>query len=589
MRPLIQELKAKFVSDDGIWAYLDDITMEVSSEAIYCAVVNYLEARQSHYGPKINKSKSWFKSIGELRSVGAALLGSWVGGPQSPLENGGYQLVIDATEQVRRVFLPRRDEHGHLVPPLASGMTCQEQILLLRQCFHPTIGHLLRTMHPDIIEIAAEEFDSVVQRALELILAGSYTSIEVPALGENASSALHLPVRLGGAGFVSQAAIAPYASACSLTTSFTMLLKRKYIICPEIITQYQSAIQMCAFNLNCKPSDLLEGLVDEDEEGGEEQQTEEEVDTKGMQKKCCDVMNEVAWLHLWRRLSEDEKVRLMENSGKMGRAWMLAVPSSALTTLSDEEVRYGMRTVLMDEMVPMQGSSGTCGCGSFDSAMHHLACKDTSVLRTQRHTAVKEALKDAVETMTKLPVSKEVAVGHNLVADLVITTNDGKYAALDVAVVCPHGHTAPEPVEPSVTQWPSHLQVDGPTTTSSSVSPVPKEVHPSSVVRKFREGCWEGAVGFWLGSNETRKKSHYKELVQVGGTFFPFVITSGGCLGKCAVELMKEVGKWSAGGATKARELRFLYARVSVVLLKYNSRMSRAAHVSSNTSTMMAE
>jgi hypothetical protein len=359
-----------------------------------------------------------------------------------------------------------------------------------------------------------------------------------------------------------------------------MLLKRKYLICPEVITQYQSAIQMCAFNLNVKPSDLLEGLVDDDEVEGDEQ-TDEDVDTKGMQKRCCDVMNEVAWLHLWRKLSEDDKVRLMENSGKMGRAWMLAVPSSALTTLSDEEVRYGMRSVLMDEVMPAQGS-GVCGCGSLNSTMHHLACKDTSILRTQRHTAVKEALKDAIESLTKLPVSKEVAVGHNLVADLVITTNDGKYAALDVAVVCPHGHTAPEPEEPDVMQWPSHLQIDGPTAASSGASPVPKELHPSSAVRKFRDGCWEGAVGFWLGKNETRKKSHYKELVQVGGTFFPFVITSGGCLGKCAVEFMKEVSKWSMGGSTKARELRFLYARVSAVLLKYNSRMSRAAQVNSN-------
>jgi hypothetical protein len=144
MRPLIEELKAAdFVSDDGIWAYLDDITMEVCSKDTYEGVLSYLEKRQAHYGPKINKAKSWFKPIGELKQSGAPLLGSWVGGPQVALENGGYQLVINATEQVRRVFLPKTDEHGHVVPPLVSGLTCQEQILLLSLLifFHLVIIH----------------------------------------------------------------------------------------------------------------------------------------------------------------------------------------------------------------------------------------------------------------------------------------------------------------------------------------------------------------------------------------------------------------------------------------------------------------
>src|SRR5690606_8267610 len=131
---------------------------------------------------------------------------------------------------------------------------------------------------------------------------------------------------------------------------------------------------------------------------------------RGVQKRACDVAHEVTWFHWFRSLlsSEEEKVRALDNLGKLGRAWLQAIPTSPLTTLSDAEVRYGVRNVLM---IRSGGGGGVCAwCGGANHEMHHLSCRRTSALRTMRHTAIKEAIIDTVGRMTGLTVHREVFI-----------------------------------------------------------------------------------------------------------------------------------------------------------------------------------
>jgi hypothetical protein len=364
---------------------------------------------------------------------------------------------------------------------------------------------------------------------------------------------------------------------------------------------------MCAYNLNVKPSDLMKDLdsVDvDDENNGQEGEGDDDNDgddgddnlqvivdaapqVRHIQKHACDIANEVAWFHHYKTLSPDERVLALENMGKMGRSWLQQLPVCPATSLTDEEVRHGLRCIMLDPMVMSsnQGGSsggngvGVCRCGVSDGPMHHLACKNTSVLRTKRHTAIKDAINTSISSMTRLPTMIEAKVAQGVIADIVVTMDNGRVGALDVAVVSTHGHVAPEPDEPNTSSWASHLQPshDEPSASSSSTTPLDPNIHPAKVVREFRSGCFEGAIGTWLDKAEGRKQHHYRSLTSVGTSFWPIIISSGGCMGKSACEFIKCLSKWSKGGQGGKKELRFLYGRIGVVLLRYSSRMSRAA------------
>jgi hypothetical protein len=368
-------------------------------------------------------------------------------------------------------------------------------------------------------------------------------------------------------------------------------------IADDLATDYSRPIRMCLFNLahskstgppsnqprQHQPSaannpitsqDIVQLALDLAESSSEH-----------MQKKCVEVVHEVQWLHLYQSLSDSDRKRLLDNAGRFGRAWMFALPTSPVTTLTDAQVRYGLRCALLDPLLEVQSTTNVCECGQHDGPMHHLGCANTSSLRTKRHNAICLALKEGIESFGTLGgVKSEVQLAHGVVADLLIDMDLGRWKAVDVAVVSPHRDTAPEPDAPDQSAWPTHLRnsATGPVTPHPASSALQAQhqaapaPHPLDQIVEYRKGCWDGAVGLTIARAEQRKKHHYRSISSGPTSLAPFIITTGGSVGSEASEfwkLMQAQAKVADNGAAK---LRFLSSRIGIVLLRFNTSIAQA-------------
>lgn len=174
MRPLIERLQDHLGDRAGvILAYLDDVFVKINGpteearKEVFDDIVDFMTRIDNnddgHGGGftksnlKINPKKCWYLGKDQLRARGHEILGTWVGGPNDYFTNEGAAELADAiTDRVERYTKQVFD----------LGMTLQERLLLLRYCWAPKLGHLLRTMHPGIMSKAAGRFDDVIVRAV---------------------------------------------------------------------------------------------------------------------------------------------------------------------------------------------------------------------------------------------------------------------------------------------------------------------------------------------------------------------------------------------------------------------------------------
>jgi hypothetical protein len=249
-----------------------------------------------------------------------------------------------------------------------------------------------------------------------------------------------------------------------------------------------------------------------------------------------------------------------------------------------------------------------CICGRHDGPVHHLSCPTTCGLRTKRHNAIVDALKEGIESFTSpnqnsnlsavstafqgnstttttaapsISVKKEVQIAQGLVADLLVDLGQGKWKAIDVAIIAPGNDPVPEPSTlPDVSSWPTHLKdsPDGPTT-PRHVNPnneVTQHKHPFQQLTSFRRDVFESSIGYSIGRWEHKKRLHYKQLNPATTTLSPFVITAGGSIGGEATGLwnfFKSHAKLAYNGHSK---MRFICSRIGIILLKYNTSIAQA-------------
>jgi hypothetical protein len=179
-------------------------------------------------------------------------------------------------------------------------------------------------------------------------------------------------------------------------------------------------------------------------------------------------------------------------------------------------------------------------------------------------------LHDAIKSITDLPVKSETQVSPKAVADLLVNLGAGKFRAVDVAIVSPYLDLAPEPEAPNTDTWPNHLKNTEPS--QEQVSDDDLTEHVLSRVKRFRQGCWEGAIGLTITRHENRKRAHYSGMNSLTAMLCPFVMTSGGSIGKGATEMWNFIKKSASdSGARRNAKLRFACSRVGVTLLKMNA------------------
>jgi hypothetical protein len=496
---------------------------------------------------------------------------------------------------------------------------------------------LIRTLNPSSIHDECEQFDQQVIKCLEKIVYDSVVESE-SQLNQTAIMIAQLPIRLGGLGLFSQLTLAPYASACSLIMSSKVLNDKGFQVDDQLIMRFSRAIKMCIFNSNNQElspsikavmqnqnipvtSSILNQLTySTSSNPSTDTQVPTTTNTTSSsvtqpstlssslvasskdcvinQKNSTDLIHEVAWLNIFKSLDSQTQHRFLDNGGRFGRAWIFALPTSQSTTLSDAQVRYGLRTILLDQFAETISPGNICRCSRPDHPMHHLGCPSTNGLRTRRHNAIVDALKDGLDGMG-VKSKKEVQINTRLVADLLINMDQGKWKAVDVAVVSTHLSTSlsAQPDLPDESTWPPHLRVNTneenevDVSSSSTTTPTtfsvggdgvetsnsnPQAIHPMTQIVSYRHGCWEGSVGLAISSTEHMKRNHYKSINPNTTTLSQFILTSGGSCGGEANSLWKYISNQSKICDNGKSKMRYLCSRVGVILLRFNSSIAEA-------------
>ena len=285
IKSLVAELKADWAVGGRIWAYLDDIFLEVRDQQHADDIVRHLNHQnvRATYGLSINADKCRFFSGTHLRSVGCDVLGSWVGGPD---DNSNQGAALGKKQALR---LRERT-------PCLDSLPLQQRLILLRWCCFPCMVHLLRSQHPTVSLEGATDFDRAVEDAL---------ARWVGPLSEAARVVAHLPTRLGGLGMFRQATLGSVAAGASFVLSHGFLRERGSPLSERQCNRMRGCVKVCADNLNLQTDDLL---------------AVEEWKNPHLQRRAAEVLHERAWDALFKSLDFEKRRRLLESSSPLARA-----------------------------------------------------------------------------------------------------------------------------------------------------------------------------------------------------------------------------------------------------------------------------
>ena len=134
------------------WSLLDDLNLAPKVPGGLWLAVDYMERAEfkATYGLTVNRDKCWYFLQHHMRTEGAAVLGSWIGGPNHERSRGS-ELTVDAAK-----VLEKR------IASLGPSLTLQHRMILLRVCYVPTLNYLLRTLPPRVGVAGVERFDNIV-------------------------------------------------------------------------------------------------------------------------------------------------------------------------------------------------------------------------------------------------------------------------------------------------------------------------------------------------------------------------------------------------------------------------------------------
>ena len=549
IKPLVEKLKADYAVGGRIWAYLDDIFLEVETEDKAKEVIEFLGSQDvaSTYGLRVNPAKCTFIAGNTLRDEGCEVLGSWIGGPDNNT-NQGAQLGRDAAGR-----LSERVEG-------LDTLSLQERLILLRWCFFPTMVHLLRSQHPDVSKDGAVAIDLEVERSLERW---------VGALSATAKVVAHLPTRLGGLGLFRQEALSTIAAGSSFVLSQGVLNSRAMPLSVLQIDRMRPCVQLCADNLDMP----VETLTSEDE-----------WKNPHMQRRAAEVMHERVWKALFNSLELEDRRRLVEASMPLARAWLHSLPTSNPTTLRDVEVRYALHRTLLFTLHAEPNSAVCSKCNSRHDALHHLSCSSTKSIRTNRHNTVRRALAQALRQTTGT-VQEERTEG-GLRHDILLSDGELGKKFVDVGITT----TSATPVGPI--SWPSAEEVVEALAAEKRQPPQEPDLfwethrsephhRDSDSIRVFRKLCGDKLVHTRLAHMCTVKRNHFQQgYTQAPGTpnstFIPFVLSAAGGVSKEATELLRDAMLTKHKAGERAKFKKFIYGRLSVTLIKYATMMAQS-------------
>lgn len=358
IRALLERLETALGEEHVVMAYLDDIFIISKEPGALLAAKRAVEGNPE--GLSLNVSKCREYTRGEIQSSGVRLLGTCVG----PFEARNNF----ATEAVRASI-------DKLEALMETDVSAQVKLLLVRMCIQQEQRHLLRSLDTRDCSDLWVWLDSVLQDAA-LQSRGSEQD------GEYDQDIASLPVREGGLGILSHGEIAPHARVAAKHSSDNFLapvLASKGIVLPPIPSSHQSQGARCKVVFRARREELLQ------------------------------------------RLSQDQRLQLLDGASLLGRKWLGVIPFTPTLHLSDREVGAALqRRTLLASSQPLCER-----CGLPSGQNHSDTCPAMPNNRMARHEQAKHLFCRHLGRASRTSVEKEPICRNSLLRTDIRATGPG--------------------------------------------------------------------------------------------------------------------------------------------------------------------
>ena len=276
--------------------YLDDLVLFTNS-GMKQTIVNHLKSADvfDRFNLRVNITKTQEFNTESLHHTPMKILGSYVGGTTNSQTNP------TAVNFVRKAATRLQDRLDLLDP-----LTIQERLLLLRLCFFPVLGYLIRTMHPNLTLDGDVEFDHVVVGAIAR-WAGTVPENLLPT----SVSIIHLPTKHGGLGLFQQQQIRKFAFSSSFVLCLSVLRARKIPLSSATYTDLSEFTKLCASNLDLPTDELLDDA---------------QALCPHIQRRACDLLHERTWKTTYTALDTIGRLRFAEGTCPLARSWLQVFP-----------------------------------------------------------------------------------------------------------------------------------------------------------------------------------------------------------------------------------------------------------------------
>ena len=416
---------------------------------------------------------------------------------------------------------------------LEDSMPTQCAFILLRASGVPRFNYLNRTSLPQDTRMAARSFDALVVQTLARKL-----GVDPESLSDATRALIRLPARHGGAGLISQEEIGPLAFLGSLAQAAYLLndpmLRARVCANPllrQALEEMEGRIEALDDARHLLPDDRsLPGLLDlygneqlvrahrpatvaptvpappplpprhRQVRGGGGPQARRVHPAEHLQRLLSSELHSARQRALLGTLPLAHRVAVQSAGGTHGSAWLNAIPTDPLTTMSDEEYRVALHIRMRHPPATLMSH---CVCDGridvSDAQNHYLGCPQLMhSTGTYRHNMVTQALASVFRRAgASVQVEAPTGVGFRRFDILAIFAH--RTLALDVSVPHPTCRT--------------YL-----------------------AARRLTE---EGAVA--ARAEAAKATAYAAEARDVGAAFHPFVIESYGHFGRSASALLRSL------------------------------------------------
>jgi hypothetical protein len=428
-------------------------------------------------------------------------------------------------------------------------LPAQVAMLLFRLSVIPSVGYLTRVIRPSILAPHAKNFD-------QLVLDSVQRKFALPTPLPNAAKlTLSLPIKAGGFGLTSAAAVSIPAYFCALSEASEAILD---LLPPTRATQLLFGDEKQRAPFAQEASFCLDALITADVVHGLDGPIPSTIEDfwkpgvfiAALPRRQHGISSQIV-LHKFRdwfgTANLKDKQRIVSSSASKAGLWLTTYPSLPELSLVDDYFLLAVKHRL--GVQPMNDLPDTCTCTAnlAGDSQHFFSCKKLKrKAMTVRHDAIVRLLRDAFHHVgAVVHVEPRLYDTERVRPDLDILLPD-QNVMIDVAVT-----------------------------------------HPGAPCRKT-----EYALAAANDLQSIKNKKYGDWATQRGGRFLPFVLETHGALGKQAdavLKLLAKVASHSSAVLSVTDFLKEFKQKLSVTLQRGNALVAKLGAVNSRAAAAAAQ